>query len=611
MSQMSQKTLLVIFIAIDNTFESNNIFPTINNIATIDYWILQLKIDQEWIYTKLDLTLKSNSENEVVQFVLLTNTTFKRNAQEYFLTRNIPAENIWIIDDLNSDFNINHIVDNGSAFIDVYFIPSNSIFTNSIENIYNYNIDKKAPYILKNIINLSVNNNYFEILPNSKSNQSNISFCAIRSDFNAIYALINQVKKISALSIDEFYSILKLKLQAMDLNNNQSLLSENYYLLDNVESSDNLSNLFSIKAPNLLIDFPTKLSVKSNARIGLMGNPSDGFQGKTLSFLIDNFYAEVTIEYNNTSSLVEIIPHPIYDPLSFSSLDSLQLYSTINGYTGGIRLIQATCKVFSQLCQRSAILIHKMRGFRISYDTNIPRMVGLSGSSAIVVATFRSLLRYHKITLKQLGILYTDFPQIILDIEKEELGIAAGLQDRVIQVYGGLVHMDFSDPKHNRYTPYEPSLLPRMYLAYNIHVGGDSGKVHSTVRERWNRKDEDLVLGMRELGVYADQAINCLQQHDTIGLAILMEKNFAMRRKLYGDNVVGEKNIAMVQLANKFGFSAKFTGSGGALLCIRKDGLGWLDADEEEGISKEFKKNGFSFVRIAINELNSIELIED
>ena len=32
------------------------------------------------------------------------------------------------------------------------------------------------------------------------------------------------------------------------------------------------------------------------ARVGLMGNPSDGFGGKTIAFLIKNFFAEVTIE---------------------------------------------------------------------------------------------------------------------------------------------------------------------------------------------------------------------------------------------------------------------------------------------------------------------------
>jgi glucuronokinase len=34
-------------------------------------------------------------------------------------------------------------------------------------------------------------------------------------------------------------------------------------------------------------------------------------------------------------------------------------------------------------------------------------------------------------------------PQFVLDVEVHELGINAGLQDRVIQKYKGLVFMDF------------------------------------------------------------------------------------------------------------------------------------------------------------------------
>ena len=35
-------------------------------------------------------------------------------------------------------------------------------------------------------------------------------------------------------------------------------------------------------------------------------------------------------------------------------------------------------------------------------------------------------------------------PSLALSVEREELGIAAGLQDRVVQAYQGLVFMDFS-----------------------------------------------------------------------------------------------------------------------------------------------------------------------
>lgn len=71
------------------------------------------------------------------------------------------------------------------------------------------------------------------------------------------------------------------------------------------------------------------------ARVGLMGNPSDGFKGKTLSFLISNFEATVTIRENLSYSsgeqcrAVTLIPHPILDPGSFCDIAHLQLH-TIN-----------------------------------------------------------------------------------------------------------------------------------------------------------------------------------------------------------------------------------------------------------------------------------------
>jgi len=114
------------------------------------------------------------------------------------------------------------------------------------------------------------------------------------------------------------------------------------------------------------------------------------------------------------------------------------------GYTTGLRLLQATCKVFTTHCQHAGVLQHTLRGFEMSFVTNIPRMVGLSGSSAIIVATFNALLRYYGLSLDDLHIAQEDYPEVILSIERDELGISAGLQDRVIQTYGGLVHMDFT-----------------------------------------------------------------------------------------------------------------------------------------------------------------------
>ena len=98
--------------------------------------------------------------------------------------------------------------------------------------------------------------------------------------------------------------------------------------------------------------------------------------------------------------------------------------------------------------------------------------------------------------------------------------------------------------------------------------------MHSTVRQRWEQQEGELVRGMQLLGSLADQAVQCLRERRVADLAALAERNFATRLQLYGAGVVGQKNLQMVQLASQLGLGAKFTGSGGALLCIRKSGEG-------------------------------------
>jgi molybdopterin-guanine dinucleotide biosynthesis protein A len=80
---------------------------------------------------------------------------------------------------------------------------------------------------------------------------------------------------------------------------------------------------------------PPSVTHRCPARVGLMGNPSDGFKGKTLSFLISNFEATVTIRENlmdgsgEQCRAVTLVPHPVLDPGSFCDIAHLQLH-TIN-----------------------------------------------------------------------------------------------------------------------------------------------------------------------------------------------------------------------------------------------------------------------------------------
>eukprot|EP00607_Mallomonas_marina_P008645 CAMPEP_0182423652 /NCGR_PEP_ID=MMETSP1167-20130531/9728_1 /TAXON_ID=2988 /ORGANISM="Mallomonas Sp, Strain CCMP3275" /LENGTH=263 /DNA_ID=CAMNT_0024602833 /DNA_START=295 /DNA_END=1086 /DNA_ORIENTATION=+ len=257
----------------------------------------------------------------------------------------------------------------------------------------------------------------------------------------------------------------------------------------------------------------------------------------------------------------------------------------------------------------------------MSYSTTIPRMVGLSGSSAIIIAAFRVLLKYFNLSLHDLQLTLTEVPQFILSIETKELGIAAGLQDRVIQTYGGLVHMDFTVNKVNhhdmssesekatssslcgQFTRLDASLLPPMYVVYNTAAGGESGRVHSTVKQRWLEGEEDTVKRMQRIAELADEAVCCLHNHDAIGLCALIDKNFSLRRQIYGDEVVGEKNIRVAELASaQLNLAAKFTGSGGAFLMMRRDGTGWFNDVAETAAKQLLSSYGFQLERVEVGE---------
>ncbi|KAM9453774.1 glucuronokinase with putative uridyl pyrophosphorylase isoform 1-T1 [Salvelinus alpinus] len=310
------------------------------------------------------------------------------------------------------------------------------------------------------------------------------------------------------------------------------------------------------------------ITCRSYARVGLMGNPSDGFNGKTIAMTISNFWAEVTLMESQT---LVLLPHPLNDPTEFGSLQDLYCISRKEGYLGGLRLLQATCKKFYQFCSKQGIALTK-QNFTLKYDTNIPRQVGLAGSSAIVSATLKCLMKFYNIT-------ESDLPKptranFILNVETDELFITAGLQDRVVQVYEGLVYMDFSkqlmdEQGYGDYIPMDMSSLPPFWLAY-LSDPSDSGRIHSNVRQRWLNGEAEVVEAMNSFAALTDQARVALQGMDWSRLAQLMDENFALRRSVYTEDCLGPGNLKMVQLARQFGSAVKLPGSGGAVvgLCL-------------------------------------------
>ena len=304
---------------------------------------------------------------------------------------------------------------------------------------------------------------------------------------------------------------------------------------------------------------------RAYARAGLMGNPSDGYGGRTISFTIPDFYAEVVLyEWED----LEVIPSQ-QDHGRFKSIKELANDVQLHGYYGGIRLVKATIKRFVDYCQGRHDL-HD-RNFSIRYETNIPRQVGLAGSSAIIVATLRALVDFF-----QLEIPLHLQPSLVLSVETDELGIAGGLQDRVVQVYGGLVAMDFTGDVmqqqeglwYGQYEKLDNSMLPSTYVAYASELGEPTEVVHNDLRSRFQQGDEELVAAMQQLAAITQEARCCLENGDQEQFGRLVNKNFDIRQSICQ---VHPAHLAMVEAARSTGATAKFAGSGGAIVGTYQD----------------------------------------
>jgi glucuronokinase len=293
------------------------------------------------------------------------------------------------------------------------------------------------------------------------------------------------------------------------------------------------------------------------ARAGLLGNPSDGYYGKTIAMLVRNFRARVLLY---PSARLEIKASKADSPV-FDSLEELYTLTRWRGYYGGIRIIQATIMRLVDYCNEQGIELPN-RNFTIEYESTIPLRLGMGGSSAIATAALRALCRYYGL----------DIPLpvqavLILEAETKEIGVPAGPQDRVIQVYEGLVYMDFRQDlmetrRYGDYQPLDPKLLPNVYVAYRTNLSEGTEVFHNSVRERWRLRDPEIVRAMQTWASYAELGRDALlaSRHDEFGR--LMDANFDLRAQIYQ---ISDGNLEMIRLARAAGASANFAGSGGAI----------------------------------------------
>jgi glucuronokinase len=329
-----------------------------------------------------------------------------------------------------------------------------------------------------------------------------------------------------------------------------------------------------------------RIAAEAYARAGLLGNPSDGYFGKTIAAVIKNFSAQVWMSESRDLRIC-------------ASEDELEIYqngkelidkTNLYGYHSGRPLIKAAIKVFFDYCRSQNIPVED-KNFVIWYESAIPRQVGLGGSSAIIVAALRGLMKFYAVDIPiELQ------PTLALRAEVDELGINAGFMDRVVQVYEGCVYMDLDRSLiekrgYGLYERLDSRILPQLYLAYRPDLSKVSGRALNDIRLAYERKDASTLTALNRLAEIAAEGREAHLRQDFARWPALMNENFDLRSRIMR---ISKSNLEMIMTARRCGASAKFAGSGGSIIGIY-DG-----EDMYERLARELDRLGATVLKPTI-----------
>ena len=222
----------------------------------------------------------------------------------------------------------------------------------------------------------------------------------------------------------------------------------------------------------------------------------------------------------------------------------------------------------STICDREGLHLHD-RNFSVRYETNVPQQVGLAGSSAIIVATLRCLMEFYDIEIP----LHVQ-PSLVLSVETEELGHhrrPAGSSDPVLSrvwstwTLAWKKKQTISGLKCYAYEPLTPLVMPSFYIAYHAEFSEPTEIFHNDIRSRFDRGESQIVEAMQRLPALLKKDVRHCWTAIRIALFQLITTTMTCAASIYN---LSPWQAEMVETARECGASAKFAGSGGAIVGI-------------------------------------------
>jgi glucuronokinase len=104
-----------------------------------------------------------------------------------------------------------------------------------------------------------------------------------------------------------------------------------------------------------------------------------------------------------------------------------------------------------------------------------------------------------------------------------------------------------------------------IFIAYRTELAEGSEVLHSRLRADYNAGKPEVLAAVKEWAQLTESCRKALISGNLAEIPALINRNFDLRLKVCADSI-SEGNLRMVQIARSCGASAKFTGSGGAIV---------------------------------------------
>jgi D-glycero-alpha-D-manno-heptose-7-phosphate kinase len=198
-------------------------------------------------------------------------------------------------------------------------------------------------------------------------------------------------------------------------------------------------------------------------------------------------------------------------------------------------------------------------GLLIETDSESPAGAGISGSSALMIATTAALARFtdRNVTLEQMRV-------IAQNVEAQIISVPTGCQDYYPALYGGVsaIHLD-ADGIHREAVPVTPEEIESRFVLAYTGAPRQSGINNWEVFQAHINGDKRVFRNFERIAEIARSMHTSLAHGDWEGVARLLREEWKLRRT-NAPRITTPLIDKLISLASKHGgVAAKACGAGG------------------------------------------------